>query len=123
LHTRDGTPRPRDTAHVAAIATLPDGVHEMAAERRDAVRRRQVFQKVVSHVVENPKAAFNFDGFRSLLGVPEPAARRILGNLVSAGVVAEIERGLWTRTWSDVCARRSAAGEPTAKHTVTSYGS
>jgi hypothetical protein len=74
----------------------------MAAERRDVIRRARVFQKVLWNVVENPRAVFEFDGFRALLDVPEPAARRILANLITAGLLEEVARGRWARTWSHI---------------------
>jgi hypothetical protein len=74
----------------------------MAAERRDLLKRAQVFQKVLCNVVKNPRAMFEFDGFRALLDVPESAARRILANLVNAGVLEEVAHGTWARTWSHV---------------------
>jgi DNA-binding IclR family transcriptional regulator len=76
-------------------------------ERRDLAKRAAVFQRILRNVVANPTANFTFQGFRDLLGVPEAAARRILDSLVTAGLVAEVQRGVWARTWSQVYMRRA----------------
>jgi Fic family protein len=77
----------------------------MTNERRDVARRGEVFQHILHDVVENRTARFTFQGFRDLLGVPEAAARRILNRLVTAGVLAEGQSGVWVRTWSHVYTR------------------
>jgi hypothetical protein len=75
-------------------------------ERRNLVIRGQVFERVLRHVVENPHARFTFRRFQRMLDVPDAAAQRILTNLISAGVVVESERDVWSRTWSDVLPER-----------------
>ena len=79
----------------------------MPAERRNLTKRAEVFQRILRHVVENPAANFTFQAFQDLLAVPEAAARRILQVLVRAGLVAEVQRGVWARTWPNVCARQA----------------
>lgn len=79
-------------------------------ERRDPARRDAVFQRLLRNVVENRTASFTFQGFRDLLGVPEAAARRILDRLVRAGVLAEVQHGVWARTWSHIYTRPAGAG-------------
>jgi Fic family protein len=69
----------------------------MAADRRNYARRGEVIQRIVSSVVQNPGARFTLPRLRSMLGVPDDAARRILAYLASTGVVVEIERGVWAR--------------------------
>ena len=73
----------------------------MTNQRRDAVKRADVFEKVLHHVIENPGASFDLPAFRALLDVAEPTAHRILATLVDAGVVNEVGRGTWARTWAD----------------------
>jgi DNA-binding IclR family transcriptional regulator len=84
----------------------------MASERRDVRKRAEVFQKVRANVVENPSAAFEFEGFHRLLGVPEAAARRILANLINAGVVEEVGHGRWARTWSHISRFGAVSAQP-----------
>jgi Fic family protein len=83
-------------------------------ERRNRTNRAAVFERILSDVVDNPAASFTFRSFQELLGVPEAAARRILETLVTAGLMAEVERGVWARTWSQVHRRRlaNAAASP-----------
>jgi Fic family protein len=71
-------------------------------ERRDPKRRAEVFARVVQNVVNNPHARFTVQAFQSVLGVPEAAARHILQTLVSVGILAEVDRGVWARTWAGV---------------------
>lgn len=74
----------------------------MTSGRRDSTRRAVVFQKIVQNVVNNPASQFTLQRFRELIGVPEAAARGIIARLVSAGLIAEVERGVWARTWSSL---------------------
>jgi Fic family protein len=69
-----------------------------ARDRRNYARRGQVIDRIVSRVVRNPSARFTFARFRTMLGVPEDAARRILGCLTSTGLLVEVERGIWARS-------------------------
>ena len=74
-------------------------------ERRNPTRRAEVFARVVQNVVNNPNASFTFPTFQKLLGVPEAAAQHILQTLVTVGMLSEVDRGVWARTWSSVHAR------------------
>ena len=69
----------------------------MAVDRRNYARRGEVIDRIVRRVVRNPSARFTFQRFRTMLGVPDAAARRILGCLTSTGLVVEVERGVWAR--------------------------
>ena len=69
----------------------------MTADRRNYARRGEVIDRIVLRVVRNPSARFTFTRFRTMLGVPADAARRILGCLTSTGLVVEVERGIWAR--------------------------
>lgn len=77
----------------------------MGRERRNLTKRADVFQRVVQDVVANPDACFTRESFRARLEVPDAAAERILGNLISAGVLAEREKGVWVRTWPETIDR------------------
>jgi hypothetical protein len=70
----------------------------MIEDRRNHARRGEVVDCIVRRVVRNPSARFTFQRFRTMLGVPEDAARRILGCLTSTGLVVEVERGIWARS-------------------------
>jgi DNA-binding IclR family transcriptional regulator len=67
-----------------------------------------VFQRILRNVVENPGASFTLQEFQQLLGVPEATTRRILDDLVTAGLLAKGPHGLWARTWSHVHHGRAA---------------
>ena len=70
----------------------------MTVDRRYYARRGEVIDRIVSHVVRNPSARFTFRRFRTMLGVPDDAARRILACLTSSGLLVEVERGVWARS-------------------------
>ena len=70
----------------------------MTADRRNYARRGKVIDRIVCRVVRNPNARFTFTRFRTMLGVPDDAARRILGRLTSTGLVVEVESGIWARS-------------------------
>jgi len=70
----------------------------MTVDRRNYARRGEVINRIVSRVVRNPSARFTFRRFRGMLGVPDDAARRILGCLTSTGLLVEVERGVWARS-------------------------
>lgn len=70
----------------------------LIADRRNYTRRGEVVDRIVCRVVRNPSARFTFARFRTMLGVPEDAARRILSRLTSNGLVVEVERGVWARS-------------------------
>ena len=81
----------------------------MQTERRDTARRSAVFQRILKEVIENPAARFTFEEFQRAIGLPETAARGLLRRLVTAGLLAEVERGAWARTWAQVMTARTAA--------------
>jgi hypothetical protein len=66
-------------------------------DRRNYARRGEVVDRIVCRVVRNPSARFTFARFRTMLGVPDDAARRILSCLASTGLVVEVEHGVWER--------------------------
>ena len=70
----------------------------MTVDRRNYTRRGEVIDRIVHRVVRNPSARFTFRRFRTMLGVPDAAARRILGCLTSTGLLVEVERGIWARS-------------------------
>ena len=70
----------------------------MTVDRRNYARRREIIDRIVRCVVRNPSARFTFRHFRTMLGVPDDAARRILGCLTSTGLLVEAERGVWVRS-------------------------
>jgi hypothetical protein len=70
----------------------------MTVDRRNYAKRGEVINRIVSRVVRNPSARFTFRHFRSMLGVPDDAARRILSSLTASGLLVEVERGVWARS-------------------------
>jgi predicted transcriptional regulator of viral defense system len=66
-------------------------------DRRETGRRLEVIRSVVSHIVQNPHSMVTLKGVQHSLGVPPDAAHRIVERLVSAGIVEEVERGVWVR--------------------------
>jgi predicted transcriptional regulator of viral defense system len=70
----------------------------MTVDRRNYAKRAEVIDRIVCRVVRNPSARFTFRHFRTMLGVPEDAARRILSSLTSTGLLVEVERGIWARS-------------------------
>ena len=88
----------------------------MTNQRHDAVKRVEVFEKVLHHVIENPGASFDFPTFRALLDVAEPTAHRILSTLVDAGLVNEVGRGTWARTWAHTVKAMPAGLRTSLRH-------
>lgn len=69
----------------------------MAEERRDIKRRAALVQRVIDGVVQNPSVTLTVNTLQDWLGVPVEAAQRIMGRLVSSGLVREVQRGVWAR--------------------------
>jgi len=66
-------------------------------DRRNRRRREEVLRSVVDHIVRNPSARVTIEGLKEFLKIPEEGARRIIANLVSAGILYEIRSGIWAR--------------------------
>jgi hypothetical protein len=69
----------------------------MQQERRNLDSRAVLVRQTVARIVQNPQAILTVDGLKSGLGVSGDAALRILGRLVSSGVIREVRSGTWTR--------------------------
>lgn len=69
----------------------------MGIERRERGRRAEVVRAVVEHIVQNPEPRITLQMLQDALGVPPDAASRIVDRLVSAGIVREEQRGVWSR--------------------------
>jgi predicted transcriptional regulator len=69
-------------------------------DRRDTARRAELVRSVVAGVVRNPYAVITRDSLAHWLDVPRGVAERILARLVSAGLIREVEAGVWTRASS-----------------------
>ena len=69
----------------------------MGIDRRDKQRREDVLRSVVDHIVRNANARVTIEGLKEFLKIPEEAARRIIENLISAGILYEVSSGVWAR--------------------------
>lgn len=68
-------------------------------ERRNISARAAVVQRVINGVVQNPSVTLTADTLQRWLNIPLDA-QRILERLASAGLVREVEKGVWARgTW------------------------
>lgn len=81
----------------------------MAIDRRDLLRRQQVIRLVVDHLVRSIDCTVTIESLTELLKIPEDGARRIVGSLVSAGVLREDSAGVW---------RSASPGTPTTLREV-----
>ena len=67
----------------------------MQNERRDLKKRGAIVRFVLDQVVTNPSVTLSIATLQEWLCLPTDGAKRILGRLMDAGVVREIERGVW----------------------------
>jgi predicted transcriptional regulator of viral defense system len=65
--------------------------------RRDTTRRADVVRTVLEEIVHGGAPFVTIDGLRDSLQVSSEAATRIVERLVSAGVLVQAGRGVWTR--------------------------
>jgi predicted transcriptional regulator of viral defense system len=65
--------------------------------RRDTTRRAEVVRTVLEEIVHGGAPFVTIDGLRDSLQVSSEAATRIVERLVSAGVLVQAGRGVWTR--------------------------
>jgi hypothetical protein len=72
---------------------------KVAIDRRDQRRRTDVIRSVVDQIVHNPDSRVTISDLKDLLNIPEGGARRIIDNLVKAGLVYEASPGVWARVW------------------------
>ena len=68
----------------------------MRDERRNVRARAALVHKLTSGIVDNPSVTLTVATLQTWLGIPGDAAQRILGRLVSSGLVREIQKGVWT---------------------------
>jgi len=66
-------------------------------DRRDQRRRTDVIRSVVDQIVHNPDSRVTISELKDLLSIPESGARRIIHNLLKAGLVYEASPGVWAR--------------------------
>jgi len=69
----------------------------MGIERRERGRRAEVVKAVVDHVVHRAESTVTLEGLQDFLHIPHDAAGRIVSSLVNAGLVREVQNGVWTR--------------------------
>jgi hypothetical protein len=64
-------------------------------ERRNLTERSAKLQRVVNVVLENPSVTLRVETLGAWLNVKLDAAERILSRMVSAGLLCELQRGLF----------------------------
>ena len=64
-------------------------------ERRNLPERSAKLQRVVNVVLENPSVTLRVETLGAWLNVQLDAAQRILTRMVSAGLLRELQRGLF----------------------------
>ena len=69
----------------------------MELNRRDTNRRAEVVRTVLEEIVHGGAPTVTLDGLRDSLQVSPEAASRIVERLVSAGLLVEVQSGVWTR--------------------------
>ena len=69
----------------------------MAIDRRDQRRRADVIRLVVDQIVRNPESRVTIKTLEESLNIPDDAAKRIINNLVKAGLMYEVSPGVWTK--------------------------
>ena len=75
-------------------------------------RREAVIRSVVEQIVHNANAQVTIEGLKEFLKIPEDGARRIIENLVSAGILCEMPSGVWTRVLKFPSPRRPLGSSP-----------
>jgi Mn-dependent DtxR family transcriptional regulator len=66
-------------------------------ERRDLSRRAELVRWVVNEIVQNPGVKVTTAMIEQWLHVSADVAYRIVQRLVEAGLLREIQRGVWVR--------------------------
>ena len=66
-------------------------------DRRDTTRRAELVRSIVAGIVRNPYAVVTRDSLQNWLQVSSGVAERILTRLVSAGLLCEVQVGVWAR--------------------------
>jgi predicted transcriptional regulator len=69
----------------------------MPIDRRDKQRRADVVRLVVDQIVHTPESRVTIKNLKDLLNIPDDAAKRIVDNLVKAGLMYEVSPGVWER--------------------------
>jgi len=64
-------------------------------ERRNLPERSAKLQRVVNLVLDNPSVALRVETLEAWLNVQFDAAQRILSRMVSAGLLREVQRGMF----------------------------
>lgn len=66
-------------------------------ERRNLTERQQISAQLLA-LIRSPSVLLTVDGAQQLLRLQRDACQRILKRLVDAGVLREIQRGVYTPT-------------------------
>jgi|RhiMethySRZTD1v2_1073278.scaffolds.fasta_scaffold1167249_1 hypothetical protein len=69
----------------------------MAIDRRDERRRADVIRLVVDQIIHSPGSRVTVKNLEAFLNIPDDAAKRIIDNLVRAGLMYEVSPGVWTQ--------------------------
>jgi hypothetical protein len=70
-------------------------VRKAQQERRNVPERSAKLQRVVNLTLENPSVALRVETLGAWLNVQLDAAQRILSRMVSAGLLREVQRGVF----------------------------
>jgi predicted transcriptional regulator len=69
----------------------------VAIDRRDGRRRADVIRLVVDQIVHNAESRVTIKNLEAFLNIPDDAAKRIIDNLVRAGLMYEVSPGVWAK--------------------------
>ena len=72
---------------------------ERTVERRNLIQRAELVRWVVAEIVQNPGVQVTTSKVAEWLHVPGDVAERIVNRLVGAGLLREVRRGVWMRTY------------------------
>ena len=67
----------------------------MENDRRNSIRRGAIVRYVLNRILENPSIMLSVDTLQQWLQLPGDVAERILRRLIDAGVLREVNRGVW----------------------------
>jgi hypothetical protein len=79
-------------------------------DRRDERRRADVIRLVVDQIIHNPASRVTIKNLEAFLNIPDDAAKRIIDNLVRAGLMYEVSPGVWTQGKHPLTATRLRRG-------------
>ena len=67
----------------------------METERRDTTRRATLVRCLLDGIVQHPRLMLSVPALQQWLQVPVDAAERLIRRLIDAGVIREVQPGVW----------------------------